>query len=76
MSADLDLFCRAMDGLWEVVSVEPEGKKFRVTYRSLDVAWLTWSHTPYHPELVNPVGVRGRIGFMGLGTAPGDESEL
>lgn len=64
MSSDLELFCKAMDGKWEVVSVTQEGNRTHVTYRSLVIPMMTWQHRPFHPELVPQVGDQGRIGFI------------
>lgn len=65
MSDDLKDFMRGMDGEWEAVSItkDPDGKT-RVTYRSLVVDGLRWSHTPFNSNVVQ-VGARGRIGWIG-----------
>lgn len=72
MSPDMTRFCKAMEGLWEVIKVEQIEGNTVVTHRSLDDPDLTWSLRPYHPEMVCSVGVRGRIGFIGLGMKPKD----
>lgn len=65
MSDDLKLWCKAMDGVWEVAEVRPaEGAGVVVLYRSADYPEVTWSHVPLHPEIAPAVGTRGRLGFI------------
>jgi hypothetical protein len=69
MSSDLATFCKAMDGKWEVVRHEKNNEgRITVHYRSLSNPLVEWSHNPYHPENVLPVGTIGRMGFITLGT--------
>lgn len=68
MSEDLKAFCAAMDGRWVVEShtrADDGSGRVEVTYRSLNNQTLTWTHRPFHPEAVAPIGTVGRIGFIG-----------
>lgn len=73
MSSDLELFCKAMDGVWEVIAVTREGNRITVTYQSVSIPLVTWQHRPFHPEIVPSVGDRGRIGFISSPKRVSDE---
>lgn len=62
-SSQLDEFMKAMDGEWIVISHEIAGDLIRVTYRSIDLPHLTWSHIPFSFSMVPKVGIVGRLGF-------------
>ena len=67
MGSDFELFCRAMDGLWRVVHLDPQDgdeERVKITYESVAVPGLKWSHTAFAGYSIPRVGTLGRIGFM------------